>query len=96
MVAERVHREHKWESGRKIALVSARWKYFHLTEHDDELYDLAADPHETENVIARHPDVAARMKREILDRLERERVAAPEVEISPEVREQLRALGYLE
>ena len=45
------------------------WKYIHKLE--PELYDVGADPGETRNLAAQHPDVAARLDfttRELLDK----------------------------
>lgn len=63
-------REQLFESGRRFSLTETRWKYFYLTEHDDELFDRLNDPHELKNVIDENPDVANRMKAEIAELLE--------------------------
>jgi len=44
-----------------LALRGARFKYHALPQGASALYDLAADPGETRDVRAAHPDVAARM-----------------------------------
>jgi arylsulfatase A-like enzyme len=71
-----------------------RYKYIRAPR--PELYDLAADPSESRDVAAAHPDVVARMK-EGLDRAigaagEAESRRAPD----PEAAEKLRALGYVQ
>jgi tetratricopeptide (TPR) repeat protein len=71
-----------------------RYKYIRAPR--PELYDLAADPSESRDVSAAHPDVVARLK-EGLDRAigaagEAESRRAPD----PEAAEKLRALGYLQ
>jgi arylsulfatase A-like enzyme len=66
----RADRDQLFESGRRFSLTEDRWKYFYLTEHDDELFDRLNDPHELSNVIDEHPDVANRMKAEIAEMLE--------------------------
>ena len=57
------------------ALREDRYKYmhFHGIWDLDELYDLAADPHESRNLLARpgHEDLAARMSTKLFDILER-------------------------
>ncbi|MCZ7619544.1 MAG: hypothetical protein M5U32_15060 [Myxococcota bacterium] len=66
------------------------------------LYELRSDPGERENVSERHPGQRARLLGELerwraaieIERSRIERAAAPE--LTPEEREQLRALGYLE
>jgi hypothetical protein len=77
---------------------SGGWKSLRR-RHDGRtfLFDLGADPGETRDVAAAHPEVVA---------AHRERVAtlaqalaaprAPRSELGPEERERLRALGYLE
>ena len=47
------------------AALHKNWKYHVNKQSGDELFDLANDPHETTNVIARHPEQAARMLRSI-------------------------------
>ncbi len=63
--------------------------------HRRELYDLAADPNETRDVSAAHPEVAARLA----SALERWTATLPPVR-TPERTEQqleaLRALGYID
>jgi len=59
------------------------------------LYDLASQAGETRDVAADHPEVAAALGKE-LDALLAEDVApARDYHISPEAREQLRSLGYV-
>jgi N-acetylglucosamine-6-sulfatase len=57
------------------ALREDRYKYmhFHGIWDLDELYDLAVDPHETDNLLARpgHEDLAERMSGRLFDLLER-------------------------
>ncbi|MDJ0847346.1 MAG: sulfatase [Myxococcota bacterium] len=77
-----------------------------FTIEREELYDVLADPRETTNVVERHPDVAARLRRRIEERLARAAAAPPRapeasaaptpLDIPPETREELRRLGYLE
>ena len=77
-----------------------------------ELYDLEADPGQTTNVIARHPEVAAELleafrafalaqRRPPVDFLHPEAEPPPmppaeQTEPTPEVRRRLRALGYVD
>jgi arylsulfatase A-like enzyme len=76
------------------------WKYLYDGEDDTaELYDLEADPGETENVRDEHPEVAARFRGRLQERIERiERTSAdvtiPDLEEGAGVDERLRALGY--
>jgi len=57
-----------------VAMLEGRWKYVHylgrinyphMPALEDELYDLAADPHEMANQAADQAEVAERMRREI-------------------------------
>lgn len=98
--SERAHRKDRWEPGLKYSLTTPRWKYFHLTEGEDQLYDLESDPSETEDVISRHPEIASAMRARILATLDLYERLGPGLEatseISEEHREELRSLGYLE
>ncbi len=61
----------------------------------EELYDVLEDPRETTNVVDRHPEVAARLRRRIEERRAGTAPREPE-DLSPETREELRRLGYLQ
>ena len=84
-------------NGTLLGIRQGRWKYI---EGDAvktrELYDLEADRPERRNLVAAHPDKV----RELAGRLEkwrRAQGAAPEAaDLSPEDREALRALGYVD
>jgi tetratricopeptide (TPR) repeat protein len=71
------------------------WKYIHKLE--PELYDVGADPGETRNLAAQHPEVLARLR----VRLEELVSAAPakledaETEVDAETLAELQALGYM-
>jgi len=96
LLSEQSHRVE--EPGLRYSLTNRQWKYFYRTEGEDELYDLVGDPHETENVLARHPEVGGRMRDEILAILADSKLysrAPAEAELDEEVVQQLRALGYL-
>jgi arylsulfatase len=99
-LSEREHTRRRYGSEVNLALISERWKYMLYTEGSDELYDLEADFEELENVIEEHPEVAGRMRSEILRAVaaSRERGAGLQVkrDPSPELIEALRGLGYVE
>ncbi len=58
------------------------------------LFDLQADPRERHDVSRRHPQVARRLE-EALDRHDETAIAPGKaVELTPEILERLRALGY--
>lgn len=54
-----------WEWAGNRAVRSGRWKYIHVDDQiGDELYDIAADRAENNNVAVQHPDVVERLKNE--------------------------------
>jgi hypothetical protein len=71
------------------------WKYLRRGDHE-ELYDLARDPGESNNVVATHPQVAATLR----EQLETWSAAHPQhqvqiEQINDEMRATLEALGYV-
>lgn len=85
-------------------LATEEWK---LLKGPGELYDLRDDPGEITNLHARQPAVVAELTSQLERLIRRDRAARQDfdqeaashvdrVELSPEEREQLRALGYLE
>ena len=81
-----------------------RWKYVR-SEDGEELYDLASDPHELENVAASEPEVLARLRtahEELLESLRgrgglhaRMRdESGVSGEVDPRLLEELGELGY--
>jgi arylsulfatase A-like enzyme len=89
----------KWNQ-RLFTLTTERWKYFHYADgsRGDRLYDLAADPYETHDVIDEHADEAAALRLEITRLLKPNDKEPGFVHgtMSDAVREQLRQLGYVE
>jgi arylsulfatase A-like enzyme len=83
-------------------LRSSHWKYLKTRDGSEELYDLRADPGETENLAREETEALNELRRrlpEILSALRKEPSLAPEKEdaaMDARVREQLKALGYLE
>lgn len=103
--SERTDHSEGWGPGRRFALTGARWRYYHLTEGRDELYDLSTDPHELRNRVEDEPRVAVEMKADLLARLDRfaQRAAAlaegrtlRKQAADLKMKEQLRGLGYVE
>jgi arylsulfatase A-like enzyme len=77
-----------------VALRSGRWKY--LSGREPELYDLQSDPDETRNLAAAQPKVARELAAVARRRLAEHPLTVLDAgELAPELREQLRALGYL-
>jgi arylsulfatase A-like enzyme len=77
---------------RSIAVRTAQWKWY-----EGHLYDLDRDPGETRDVASLHPDVDRDLARRLLAMLA-SREIAPRSPTGPEesVRDQLKALGYLQ
>lgn len=92
-----VHRR-GWEEGDKYALTTLRWKYFALTEGEDQLFDMTKDRLELHDVIEENPRVATSMKRQVGSIIASyvERRAAPRKTVDSELVEKLRALGYMQ
>jgi arylsulfatase A-like enzyme len=54
------------DSGEPVfAVREGRWKLILMPDGRDELYDLSADPGETANRLADHPEIAARLSRSL-------------------------------
>ena len=85
-------------------LRSERWKYAARPGNADScpaLFDLAADPRETRNVIDRHPDMAGQLCAQLEQLLQTNPLteAPTDREMSArekqQLQEQLKALGYI-
>jgi arylsulfatase A-like enzyme len=64
-----------------------------------ELYDLQADPHETQNLAATRPEDATRLAATLIElhgRAAQQAVAGSEAEMDETMRARLRALGYVQ
>jgi arylsulfatase A-like enzyme len=75
-----------------------RWKFI-VDEEGEALYDLDADPGEETNVLGDHPDVAARIRGILADHRARVEETDRElggVEVTDDIENRLRALGYRE
>jgi len=77
-----------------------RYKYIWASDGRDELYDLAHDPGETENLIDKRPDVAADLRQRLLSWMEEHPIETSTATEIPEyddaVLARLRDLGYIE
>jgi len=77
------------------ALRTGKWKWIDVPE--PELYDLAADPNESHNVVAQNTNVAADLRTRLHRRFE-DAPAGDEAiasNVEPELRETLESLGYV-
>jgi arylsulfatase A-like enzyme len=85
--------------GRMRALIRYPFKLIRFADYPPEFYDLGADPEEERNLVAVHPEIAQELSAEL------DEIAGSEVPvsddatlhptISEEIREQLKALGYV-
>jgi arylsulfatase A-like enzyme len=97
-----IEKEVKGSNKLRIGIRTERWKFiFDGVEQTQELYDLAEDPTEQQNVIENHREVAAEfeyvLQRRFSQIAERSaNIKIPEISESEEVEERLRALGYIE
>jgi arylsulfatase A-like enzyme len=85
-------------AGKWRMLRTRDWKLIHIPDGKggiDRLYDLRTDPGETEDVAAEHPEMVARLRRELAPFLAMDAGAGYGRSLSEEEKEQLRALGYL-
>jgi arylsulfatase A-like enzyme len=64
---ERRIKAHCWYNRDCMAVMQGRWKLIdHFGSQPEELFDLAADPGETRNIIAQHAAMAAAMKADLV------------------------------
>ncbi len=82
-----------------VTLRSGNWKYYRPPPPQEPLlFELGRDPLESLNVAARHPEILTELEQQlalILARLP-EATAGPRVEVTEDLKEQLRSLGYTE
>jgi arylsulfatase len=79
-------------------VVQGRYKLIHRVEADEvSLFDVVADPGETEDLAASHPELVEGMRADLTlwDRMIELRDAT-QIELSEEERERLRKLGYID
>jgi arylsulfatase A-like enzyme/tetratricopeptide (TPR) repeat protein len=77
-------------------IVEGPWKY--ILAPRQELYDLAHDPGETTNLAAQQPQVAGRLRAQLVEMLKNSDMAAPgrsKQPVDPEAVKRLESLGYV-
>jgi arylsulfatase A-like enzyme len=95
-------KEIRGETALRFGFRTERWKFLYDGKADRTLlYDLDADPSESENVADAHPEVVEEFEAHLDARFERiERTSAgiqiPDLASQPGVEERLQALGYQE
>jgi arylsulfatase A-like enzyme len=94
----------------RFALRTPTHKIIHdLKQGVDEVYDLRVDPGEKNNLATRHPELAARLRKQLKDKVKSNRRWAEELGsdeeaatttedsvLTEEERERLQALGYIQ
>jgi arylsulfatase A-like enzyme len=79
-----------------VAIRAGGWKYIHRDPAPGELYDLAADPGETRNLIATAGEEAAALRRLALEVVaRRSAVGAQRIPLDERTLRELKALGYV-
>ena len=85
-------------TGDWLAIIDGDWKLMWNSQGRSELYDLAKDPREETNLVARQPERVAALERVMngyLAQLPRSQDTAPAREVDAATREALKSLGYL-
>jgi hypothetical protein len=77
------------------AVLRGRWKFVLHASGERELFDLGGDPSERTNRAAAEPERAAELANQLTTRLGSVRSAPVLPRLSPTMRRQLEALGYL-
>ena len=81
-------------------LTGEEWKLVHDPNGEDQLFRIASDPLELQDVRAEHPDVAERLRERLLAEREehRDRSSADSGPISVDEKtvEEMRSLGYVD
>ena len=84
------------------AIQLGAWKLIINPDGQEELYDLGADPSESNNLIDRHPEEAERLRRRLAQLVAESEgiqhlvMTGEARDLDPEVKRQLEALGYIE
>jgi len=85
----------------RIKIINSRWSYiFHPVEKKGELYNLAADPLETKNLVDIDVEVTRRMHKLLEAKIAScrklgEKIETEESELDEATRKKLRSLGYI-
>jgi len=81
----------------KRAVRTGRYKlYYDRHTKREELYDLAVDPAEKQNIVQARPEVAESLRGKLKEWMATERGRPRSIRLTDKERERLRALGYLD
>jgi arylsulfatase A-like enzyme len=82
--------------GEKLGIRRGHWKYIEAAREDSfELFDLHADPGETNNLVAARPEKAEALASELHEWWERSNPGGTPGTVDPEAAAALEALGYV-
>ncbi len=86
-----------WLSQRQMAVYTDAWKFISYGKSPPELYNLIADPNETDNVAKTHSQEVPRFRRIISQwkNTNQPLAGSRAAEVDPEREKQLRSLGYV-
>jgi hypothetical protein len=85
------------EPGERYSLQNHEYKYLWFSEGPDEFYRLTDDPYETRNLIDDDPLPSKdRLRETLLDLVTALRAEGEAGVVSDEVRERMKALGYVD
>jgi len=87
----------KFEHGQKYSVQDNSYKYIYRTEYKDELYDLTKDPNEVRNLLDELPEIAAKLKGELLRILSNNKSKKRKVKKGTDEQiNKIKSLGYIE
>jgi arylsulfatase A-like enzyme len=99
-LSEREHAKERFGTDINYTLTGLEWKYFYHTEKPDALFHLTDDLDENRDVIDEYPDVAEALREKTLRLVHehQQRGEGLEIkrEVSPELLDALRGLGYVQ
>lgn len=91
------------QTGITYAIITDRWKYFHLTRKEDRLYDIKKDPFELNCVLENNPKAAKELLKELKRKiLDLQSVQVPRAKVKRKDKEkekilkELKSLGYIQ
>jgi arylsulfatase A-like enzyme len=83
-------------AGRRVSVRLGGWTYIRPDDAEEELYDVSADPGETQNLASAHPGERRRLAALVQGFLDGMPYAEATPEVASPLRRRLEALGYVE